>query len=83
MEALGRPWQTRPRADFAQRCLRHHVIDIKSSSNEHQYVRTTLTLDEDVAALLKRLAPRVTTLRRVSLWLPPLLYMAAIFYFSS
>ena len=36
-------------------------------------MRTTLTLDEDVAA----------TRRRVSLWLPPLLYMAAIFYFSS
>lgn len=36
----------------------HHHIDISSSIHYHHYMRTTLTLDDDVAALLKRIAAK-------------------------
>lgn len=38
--------------------FRHHSIDIKASFRYHERMRTTLTLDADVAALLKRMAAK-------------------------
>ncbi len=41
--------------------LRNHRLDIGSSIFYHHVMRTTLTLDADVAALLKRVAKRRRT----------------------
>jgi hypothetical protein len=43
--------------------LSHHIVDIKTSLHDHQYMRTTLTIEDDVAVRLERERRR----RRVSL----------------